>query len=228
MKGWKIYVIIGIILAAAVFADPDPLGATLTPGSSSRGTNPTVTTADAQAGNVTALNINQDRITDIWQGFYGNVSGSVVLENAAGNNFYDWSLATITGEVYASRATVPSWTSINCTNQTQIDSEETLLSIATTASDGINETFNITSHPNFNVGTRLMTGCFSTRAYNSTGSAGNYWNVLLSSNSTNVVYTSILADNADAFAGSTADFEILVPVDRLLTTSTYYFYVELN
>src|SRR3990172_921160 len=92
-----IALIIGIVLLQMVVADP--IGAEITRGASSRGSNSSVQTTDAQAGNVTALNIDQQRITDIWQGFFGNVSGQIVLENAVGNNFYDWSLSQVTGEV---------------------------------------------------------------------------------------------------------------------------------
>ena len=216
--------ILGITL---VMGAPDPSGATLTPGASSRGTNPGVGNLSAQAGNVTALNIDQTRITDIWQGYYGNVSGSIVLENSAGNNFYDWTIAAITGEVYASRNTVSSWSSINCTNRTQWEAEETALNIGSTLTDGINETYNANNHPAFDVGTRTMNSCPSTRPYNATGVAGQFWNILLNSDVTNVIYASRLADNSNSFDNGTADFEILVPTNRTTGLSTYFFYVEL-
>jgi hypothetical protein len=206
----------------------DPTGATMTPGNSSRGSNPNVQTANAQAGNVTQLNIDQTRITDIWQGFFGNVSGRIVLQNSGGNSFYDWSSSQVTGEVYATRNTISSWSNINCTNSTQWQIEESSLSIANTSTDGINETFNATSHPAFMVGNNALLGCRSTRPYNSTGQAGQFWNVLLNSDITNVVYASILADNSNAFDNTTVDFELLVPTNRTTSTAVYYFYAELN
>lgn len=220
-------IMLSLLTISSVLADP--LGGTLTPGVSSRGTNPSAQQANAQAGNVTQLNIDQTRITDIWQGFYGNVSGQIVLENSLGNNFYDWSLSTITGEVYASRNTIPSWTGINCTNSTYWQNEETTLNIPATQTDGINETYNTLTHPTFQVGTKTFAPnvCQSTRPYNSTGQAGNFYNVLLNSNSTNVVYAAILADNSNGFDNTTYDFEIMVPVDKTSGTATYYFYVEL-
>jgi len=216
------------LLSVLASAQSVPQGATLTAGASSRGTDPASQTAEAQAGNITALNIDQTRITDIWQGFFGNVSGAVTLEDASGSQFYDWTLAEVTGEVYATRNTIEDWTQINCTNSTHWESEETTLNIPVGATDGINETFNSTNHDNFFVGNRIMTGCRSTRPYNSTGLPGDFWNILLNSNSTNTVYVSLLKDGADAFNGGTADFELLVPTNRQTGQATYYFYAELS
>jgi len=227
----KNYVIVLVVLALAltmVVAAPDPGGATLTNGLSSRGTDPSVNSFTAAAGNTTPLNLDQNKITDVWQGFYGNVSGQIVLENAAGDNFYDWQYVNITGEVYATRNQVADWSAINCSNSTHWEAEESTLNIASTAIDGINETFNQTNHPAFSVGTRLMTGCRSTKPYQNGGTPGEFWNVLLNSNSTNTVYVSILANDATDFEGGTSDFELLVPVDRIAGTILYYFYAELK
>ncbi|MEM3374022.1 MAG: hypothetical protein QXE31_02255 [Candidatus Woesearchaeota archaeon] len=210
------------------FVNAQPTGADITRGASSRGVNPTVTTQEAQAGNVTGLVINQTSITRIWQGFYGNVSGQIVLENSAGNNFYDWTLATVSGQVYASRNLVSDWTSVNCTNSSQWEAEELALNIPLTSVEGINETYSLTTHPLFTVGNIPVQNCRSTRPYNSTGQPGNFWNVLINTNLTNTVYVSVLSDDSSAFDGGTADFELLVPTDRSTGLATYYFYVELN
>jgi hypothetical protein len=217
-----------ILSLAVVSADPDPLGADITPGVSSRGADPDIHSVNAQAGNVTQLDIDQTRITDIWQGFFGNVSGQIVLENAAGNNFYDWSYTKVTGEIYATRNVVQDWTTVNCTNSTQWETEESTLNIPSYATDGINETYNSTLHPSFMVGNRIIHGCQSTRPYNSSGMPGEFWNILLNSNSTTTVYTALLADNSNGFDSTTVDFEILVPTDKDTGKSTYYFYAELN
>ncbi len=220
-----------ILLVFVVFVSTalaQPSGADIIRGESSRGTNPAVTSQEAQAGNVTGLVINQTSITRIWQGFYGNVSGQIVLENAAGNNFYDWTFTTVSGQVYASRNLVSDWSNVNCTNSTQWELEETTLNIPLTSVEGINETFSLTSHPAFSVGSVTVSNCRSTRPYNATGQPGDFWNVLINSNSTNTVYVSVLADGSSAFDGGTADFELLVPTDRSTGFATYYFYAELN
>jgi hypothetical protein len=226
--GTILLVILVMITATMVLADPDPLGASLTTGPSSRGTDPGVNNATAGAGNTTPLNLAQTRITDTWQGFFGNVSGQIVLENAVGNNFYDWSVTSLTGEVYATRNQVSDWSTVNCSNITYMQSEETSLSIVLNATDGVNETFISTSHPGFSVGTTEVSGCPSTRPYNSTAQSGMFWNVLLRTTSVSSIYTVLLADDQNAFDGGTADFEILVPVNRTTGQAVYFFYTEIN
>jgi hypothetical protein len=217
-----------MMILFAVFAVADPQGAALTRGASSRGAGTAATSQAAEDGNVTVLNILQDRITDVWQGFYGNVSGSIVLENAAGNNFYDWNYVNVSGEVYASRRAVSSWSTVNCTNSTFWQNEETGLAISSTAPDGVNETYSVQTHPTFQVAGRTMTGCQSTRPYNNTGIGDAFWNVLLSLDSTSVIYTALLAGNENNFANGISDYEILVPVNRTTGTATYFFYAELH
>ncbi|MEM2139158.1 MAG: hypothetical protein QXM96_03315 [Candidatus Woesearchaeota archaeon] len=224
----NILIILFVFCLFFSYVKAQPTGADVIRGESSRGTGTSATTQDAQAGNVTGLIINQTSITRIWQGFYGNVSGQIVLENSAGNNFYDWTLATVTGQVYASRKLVPDWSNVNCTNSTQWESEETTLNIPLTSVEGINETFSLTTHPAFSVGSVPVSNCRSTRPYNSSGLPGNFWNVLINTNLTNTVYVSVLSDNSNAFDGGTADFELLVPTDRNTGLATYYFYAELN
>jgi len=222
-----VFTVMTVMLNTVVGA---PTGATLNPGNSTRGTDPTATTVDAQAGNVTQLNIDQTRITDIWQGFYGNVSGTIVLENSAGQNFYDWTGTEVTGQIYASRYAVPDWSGINCSNSTHWEEEETELTISSTATDGINETFNTYTHPTFDVGSVTIDSnvCPATRPYTSGETAGVWYNVMLNSNSSNTVYTVVVSSDGTAYDGTTVDFEILVPTDTTQTLTSYYFYAELN
>jgi len=226
--GVVVLLVLAIMTVSLVAGDPN--GATLTEGPSGRGTDPSATQQTAVAGNVTQLDIDQTRLTDVWQGFYGNVTGEIVLEDGGSNRFYDWSYASTQGEVYATRFEIADWSGINCTNSTQWEAEETTLNIVSDAVDGINETYNDVDHPAFSVGDVDFTTdlCQSTRPYNSSGTAGDFYNVLLSVNDTTVVYTSVLASGADGFNSNDWDFEILVPTDRTTGTASYYFYVELG
>jgi len=231
-RNGKMYLVILVVIAilAVALVRADPLGTNLNRGASSRGTNPDVATNEAQAGNVTALNIDQTRITDVWQGCYGNVSGGITLESGAGDSFYDWTLMEITGEIFATRNTIKDWTNMNCTNSTQWEEEENELNIPLTSTEGINETYKDTTHPSFFIGSKTIPAdyCKSTRPYNSTGQPGDFYNVLLNSNLTNTVYTVVLSDDSSSFDGGTSDFEILLPTDRSTGTATYYFYAELD
>lgn len=64
-------------------------------GVSTSNANETVSTGSpgevtTQAGATTQVDISQDTLTEKWAGFYGTVSGSLVLGDASGNNFYQW------------------------------------------------------------------------------------------------------------------------------------------
>ncbi len=218
------FFVVGVVSAAPEGTEYSNLG-------SSRGVNPSANSIGAQAGNVTEIDINQTTITDIWQGYYGNITGKISLEDASGKKFYDWALVAPQGEVYAVRSTVPDWTLINCTNQTGIYAEEASLNITSADSDSINKTFNSTTHPGFFVGVRNITSdvCRSTYAYNASGAQSGYFTqVLLTYNFTSVIYTTIIANDENGFDSKTHDFELMVPVEKISGFSDYYFYVELT
>lgn len=229
MKLWAWFVTVLFTIGLfAMFITADPTDAGLTRGSSTRGVGENLGNQTAEDGNITILNINQDSITDTWQGFYGNVTGQIVLESATGNNFYDWNYANISGEIYAARRTISSWSTINCTNRTYWETEETSLGIELASVQGVNETYSSTTHPTFATASRTMTGCQATRPYNSTELSSTFWNVLLSVDSTTVVYTALLADSEDNYVNGRSDYEILVPVNRSTGTARYFFYAELH
>jgi hypothetical protein len=75
---------------------------------------------------------------------------------------------------------------------------------------------------------RIMSGCRSTLTDNSTTSKVVFWNVLLSVNTTTIVYTGILNDNVIGFNGTATDFQLLVPVNRTSSLATYNIYIELS
>ncbi|MBN2422267.1 hypothetical protein JXB41_03500 [Candidatus Woesearchaeota archaeon] len=229
-KQYKILsVLMLVIILGAVLVSGDPTGADLTQGDSSRRVNQTVTSLNAQAGNVTALNIDQVKITEVWQGFYGNVSGRITLDNADNETFYDWTAGTTQGEILASRTVVSSWTNIDCSSVTFRENEDTALGITSTWTDSINSTFNSTSTPTFQIGNSGdLSSCNGVQAYNNAG-AGTFWNTLINV-STTPVYVSIINNDQNAFNGDgTADFELLVPTNYSEGgVATYYFYVELS
>ena len=152
-----------------------------------------------------------------------------MLENSDGQNFYDWSYSTIQGEILATRDIIQDWSTLNCTNQSNMEDEESTLNIESTDIDGINDTFNALDHPAFSINAVNFDAntCPSTRAYNSS-EAGEFYNVALSHNKTSMVYVAIISDDKSAFSNSTADFEILVPTDEDTGLATYYFYAELG
>ena len=59
----------------------------------------------AKAGNVSALVIAHTRVTEAWQGYYGNITGTITLDDADNFTLYNWNLPDPRGEIYASNGT---------------------------------------------------------------------------------------------------------------------------
>lgn len=211
----------------SVYVVSAPIGATLTPGISERKPGVNATNITAQAGNVTFLTVDLSQTSGIWQGYYGEVTGGILLEDASGNTFYDWNVVDAVGEVYATRRVVTDWSILNCSNQTDIYMEEERLTIQNSSSEGINDTFTLTlSHPDFVANNKVISGCRCTRTYNET--EGKFWNVILNTDENTTIYTSLMDNNEIGFDGTTVDFQLLVPVNLSESISIYNIYVELG
>jgi len=229
--------IIAIMLLAIVFsvsiAIADPIPAALTAiSTATRDVNSTiVANISAVGGNVTELNIESLTITTFWQGYYGNVTGQVVLDDAVGNRFYNWTTATIAGEVYASRNQTIDWDDLNCSNVTDRAEEEFDINMVASDADSITNTYNSTTHPAITVAGRTIAAntCYSTYGYqrNVSGALANFTMVLL--NSVNdTVYTTIINDSIMGFNGNVYDYELLVAEDEAAGVTPFYFWVELD
>jgi hypothetical protein len=97
----------------------------------------------------------------------------------------------------------------------------------------VSNTYTLTSHPDFLVGSRNMTSCASTHAYDSTGDQGTgFWQVLLKDSSDYIVYSTIIDDSVQSgFNNRPWHFELLVGENGKAgneATTPYYFYVELQ
>ena len=233
----------GIVFALAifgfgfVFAIPTGPGGPITPLSSSRYSTASAQSTPAIAGNVTEINMNATSITQTWQGFFGNITGKIVLGNSNNQSLYDWNLASPQGQVYAIRtASTPNWASIQCANNTEISTEHTYTGASATAADRINNTFlNGTSFNAFYVGTVQITSgasCYATNMYTNTGSSvANHFSEVVLSDTTNIIYTALLDQDYMGFDGKTHDFEMLVAENGHngdTATTPYYFYLELQ
>lgn len=238
-KGIKLFLfaLVGLLSMYAVAAQPLGANAAEWKNSSSYAGNESSSAfINAMAGNVTQIEINGTAITTSWQGFYGNVTGSMILADAQGNNFYNWNLTSPSGEIYASRSNAVTWATIGClelVNSTvNVTAEETALGQSATDPDSVRNTFAVTTHPSFDIGGVTVDDCQSTQAYNSDGEAGTgFWQVLLT-DTANTVYSTILdATPETGFNNLSWDFQLLVgengkPGNEGVTP--YYFYVELQ
>lgn len=232
--------LIVITLMSVVVMAVEPFGAGVTEVDSETAPADSPTADDAIAGNITELTVTGFSTTQSWQGYFGNVSGTIQLADASDNVLYNWSLASPEGEIYASTDNTIDWASIACFNvATNGDALETAFGIASDDVDGVNETFAtgnghdefFTNNVQFTTGT-----CASTQNYDSTGSGvdNNFEEVLLTdgSSATQVIFTSILdEEDVSGFDNDFHDFEMLVLEDGHGTdtsVTTYYFWVELE
>lgn len=244
---WVVLFLVVIIgLAISVLAD-NPTGpedlATL---NTSRRTTGAARSVQAQAGNVSELSINTTTITQGWQGYYGNISGTIVLDDALNNSMYTWDLADPEGEIYATRDNNGlNWSSgnIRCANISHVESEESTLNFNKGVGqdvDGINETFSETTHPTFNVSSTgfLADQCgFTVSTYvDDAPDASRTFNetLLYSMSDSSLIYVALIVQGgADGFKSGSEnyDFQMLVAEDGHQGDSNptdYYFYVEIS
>ncbi len=205
-----------------------PVGATVTYISNST-MNATPSSGTYPTGRIIVLNLNGLQQDYQWKAFVGNVTGKLTLDDASGNTIYDWTLATVSGEVYTSRYSSVDWSTIACATTAVINNEETALGITSSDVDSISNTFTGSSST-IQIGTVQVTGCPSTKTYNSTGQPSNdYEEFLLKDGNNYLIYGTIISDNANGFDNSTYDFQMIVADNETSTTgSTYYFWVELG
>ncbi len=258
--GQKEVIVGSIILSAVLFSllvavSAQPNGASFSVVRNERApTNSTSGSHGAYAGNVTELNIGGGSVTQAWQGYFGNVSGTLQLADANNNVLYNWSLASPSGEVYASTNQTITWTNIQCfnftangqggdesgnggttnLNGTNLTTLETLFNIDAGDIDGVDETFSLVGsvHDAFFTASQSFSAgeCPSTALFDSTGEGvdGNFEEALLyEPASGSVVFASIIeSGSVNGYDGSDYDFEMLVLEDGhgVDVTATTYYF----
>lgn len=261
--GYKIltYLCVIVVFLVAFFyatAIEVPMGAqTVTEGyeSTINDSNYPPATQEAYAGNISELTIFGRSQTKHWQGYYGEVSGIIVLDDAQNWTLYDWPNPEPKGEIYATvNSTTPLWNTIECFNYSatytpgnnHTDYWESFFNMTYNDVDGIDETFNMTTHPTFDVGEFTITEntCPSTFTHvNDEFQTERFVEILLQDSTGQLIFTTILenkdeANNTDivGYNGVTHDFQMLVAEDgtsrtggvRNQATTTYYFYLDLE
>ena len=204
------------------------------------------TSIQGQAGNLTSVNISSLALTKRWQGYFGNVTGTITLDDTNGNTIYNWQLLNPQGEVYVANGSASgavTWTNVFCFNYTNnktngpvvqrfngTDLERTIGSNIYDR-DSVNSTFNDTFTGTFTVGSTTITatsGCrqttlFVSDAYQQT----DFVEVLLTDNDS-IIYTALLESDTTGFESAPVDFEAIVGENGdTVAATTYYFFVEL-
>ena len=220
-----------------------PFGANTSQVKSERAPEDSPKSVPAQAGNVTELNVFGYSTTRSWQGYFGNVSGTIQLADSDDKVMYNWSYASPKGEIYASTSSDLNWGNIQCFNFTakgtygddtgnagetsqygmNLTQLESNFSIDNHDVDGVNETFiygpdQPGTHDRFYTN-NLEFGegeCRSTRVYTDQGQGedNKFEEVLLyEPQTTSVVFASLLNEDVAGFDEASHDFEMLVLED---------------
>ena len=244
------------LMTVLVWADSDdPYGVrNINKGASSRSNTssyPPANLTDVTAGNITEINLTGISTTKAWAGYYGEITGTITLENSDGYVFYNWTANEPKGEIYACTNDTITWSAISCfefdgsAGNFDVDAAEAWYGIEDDDEDGINETYTDDTNLEFRVGTHLITAntCPATNAYQDNAGAqsavdGNFENVLLTDDDSLIFVTIIENDEADnstditGYDGSTHDFQLLVAEDghdgEEDATTTYYFWAEIE
>ena len=241
-----LFLILVIGLSAFVFATPPVGSESIGQITSSRRTdfNDTAQTVQAQAGNVTQLEINITLQTNHWQGYYGNISGTITLDDANNYSMYRWQgMGDVNGNIYATEASSVSWPNLLCANMSpsmqtydckgqgedcmNVTDMNNKYGMSPTDADSIDKTF--TSVKNITVDTVSLTNCPGTNLYQNDSAQSTSWNetILTVNNTETLIYAVQTENNVYGFNNKTWDFQMLVGQNESVGTTTYYFYVEL-
>ena len=184
-------------------------------------------------GNISKFNLDATIQNPRWKAFVGNVTGSFTLDDSSGATIYDWSLAKVTGRVYTTRKTsTVTWGSIACASSAQIVSENTALA-HTNINDNLTATFTDTNHPSFYIGDVSIGAntCRGLDTYVNNASQSSHFQEVVLTDTSNLVYATILEEDSVGYDGDTYDFQLLVP-ERGEAGNTqvtdYYLYVEIG
>jgi hypothetical protein len=209
-------------------------GANVLLGQSSRGNlsdSGNGTAQEVQPGNVTYMGITGDSISTHWAGFYGNISGNITLEDANGYVFYDWAgIGTTFGEVIASNVSSVTWSTVNCTNASQVSAINSFLNVTGSDFDRLEATYTGNTHPGFSLaGVNIAANsCNSTNAYSNGAKNSSLFNQVILSNSQDVpLYVGLMNASSTGFSNNPVDFQLLTGV-RNSGITTLYFFIELG
>ncbi|MFH0875172.1 MAG: hypothetical protein V1859_04480 [archaeon] len=220
------------------FSSADPTGAGITYKTNSTKNATAATYRNDSKGTITTIVLDAIQQDNKWKAYVGNISSTFTLDDSADYTIYQWTVDSFTGRVFATRsATTPTWGNVNCSTQTQKETEDTTLSHNSTKSDSINRTFTSRVHKQFYVGGTLIenSSCFSIATWvsdttNTLTETTTFQEVLLHDGTRMIWTTFVEADRQGYRNDSTYDFQMIVAENGIIANpnSAYYFYVELE
>lgn len=224
-------VIIGTVFSVYVIAEP--AGPRLISNSTDAYIPQSALMRNDSKGTITTLSLNVTEQSTKWKAYVGNVTGRLTLDNSNNRTIYDWTYTRGEGEVYATRGSSVTWSTLMCANSTTVSSEETSLNHVTSQPDSISNTFVNNTHPQFYVGSTLFSQ--NTCGYDAytfvNGSQTSSFPEIMLYDTTNseIIFTSIMSNQSLGYDENHYDFQMLVPEDSSSDENhAYYFYVELS
>ena len=179
-------------------------------------------TSTTEGGNVTGLNISGDQQTVKWAGFFGNISGGIVLKDSSGDSFYEWTVSDVTNcTVYAANESVTTWS--NLANAAPSNMYSWLVTAG--SEDAYNETFKTEATANFNGGA-ITANSTTTWTSGSQGVLRTY-SLIEGGGVTTLIWANKANASYTGFDGSLVDYQVLVPAPESPSTLTYSFYLEI-
>ncbi|OGJ21313.1 hypothetical protein A3K73_05670 [Candidatus Pacearchaeota archaeon RBG_13_36_9] len=247
VEGLSLFILIIAVIAlfsAGLVLAVVPFGADITENVTTRAAPDDPELHNANAGNVTYMTIFGYSVTQAWQGYYGNVSGTIMLADNNDKVLYNWSLANPEGEVYATENGTGQvdWGNVECFNISEngnLTALETWFNISSADPDGVNETFSYSNdHDVFYTADETFSygECAAAFMFNSSGASDptQFQEVLLTDQSDDVqiIFVALIEEFGRAgFDGNNYDFEMVVLENGHGTDTAYrnyYFYVELQ
>jgi hypothetical protein len=227
-------IMLGLTLFSNVVAIP--VGPSIIYNSTSNATLKPAAAITTAGGTFTTLVLNTTGQTYRWKAYIGNVSGKLTLADATNKSIFDWTVTSVTGEVYATRSNAAvDWTTVSCADSTLISDEDIFMNMSLTSPDTINKTFNNTIHKSFYVGTTKIQNstCRAVATYvNGVSQAPTenavFQEILLKDGSSNIVYTTLVNASTIGYNNQRYDFQMILAENEYNPTpTTYYLYVEL-
>jgi hypothetical protein len=193
-------------------------------------------------GSIITISLDAVQQNPGWKAYVGNISGSLVLQDASAMSIYEWTMASaaLGGSIFISRASSINWTPIRCATSGEVVAEDAALGFNPSIADSVNMTFNNTVHkgmPISGIGTINNNTCRSTATFvNATrqvvSDTSKFQEILLSDTSS-LVYGTFIDQDSSGFStnstnGITYDYQLIVGDPKNITSYTYYFYADLS
>ena len=221
---WRYMALFGaLVVLASVFAAPANAAVTNSSSLARWTGGSALGNVATEGGNVTAVNLTTESLTDKWAAFFGNLTGTIRLTDAAGaaasKYVYSWTagLAQNGSSVCAANGTINFGGTVYAVNNVSLIALNTALGHGA-AADNVTNTY--TTSCNITFLDKSVTGSLGVKT------GGNFTSCGLTDTTNYAICTAVNATGKN-YKGQDAEYELLVPTHFGTSTDTYYFYAEL-